>query len=342
MIYPVHITDDAEDEMAGALSRNTKILCLMKIFLEETDEDHGLTMPQIISKLEAYGITANRKTVYSDISDLSDFGIDIIGEKTGREYIYHAVGRTFELAELKLLVDSVQAAKFISEKKSRELIGKLGTLASIHEARQLSRQVLISGRVKTMNESVYYGVDKLHQAINENRQITFQYFQWNMDKEAELRHGGRTYTASPWSLIWDDEYYYLVAYDEEAEKIKHYRVDKMVGIEQTDAPRSGSEEFGRMDVSTYSKQLFGMFGGEVRKVTLECRKEAAGIIIDRFGKDVIMQKTDDEHFICVVDVAVSKQFEGWLFSLSDIIKITAPADVADAVKKDALSFASRF
>lgn len=326
--------------MADSQKRKAKILYLMKIFLEETDEEHGLTMPQLIKKLEAYGITANRKTIYSDIAELSDFGVDIIGEKIGREYIYHTVGRTFELAELKLLVDSVQAAKFISEKKSRELIKKLGELASRHEAKQLTRQVLIAGRVKTMNESVYYGVDKLHQAINDDRQITFRYFQWNMDKEPELRHGGKLYKASPWSLIWDDEYYYLVAFDEDDKRIKHYRVDKMLEIEQTEEPRAGREEFGSFNVSTYSKQLFGMFGGEVRKVTLECRKEAAGIIIDRFGKDVIMQKIDDEHFICVVDVAISKQFEGWLFSLAGIIKITAPADVADAVKSDALRFAS--
>ena len=328
--------------MAKAQNQKSKILYLMQIFLEETDEEHGLTMPQLIAKLEAYGISVSRKTLYTDIADLSDFGIDIIGEKVGREYIYYAASRTFELAELKLLVDSVQAAKFISEKKSRELIKKLSTLTSRHEAKQLTRQVIISGRVKTMNESVYYGVDKLHQAINEDRKITFKYFQWNMDKEPELRHGGKTYTVSPWSLIWDDEYYYLVAYDEEAGKIKHYRVDKMQNIARTDEARAGQEEFESFNVSTYSKQLFGMFGGEVRKITLECKKEAAGIIIDRFGKDVIMQKISDDSFICVVDVAVSRQFEGWLFSLSDIVKITAPADVADAVKKDAMSFASRF
>ena len=327
--------------MAKASNQKSKLLYLMQIFLEETDDDHGLTMPEIIQKLEAYGISVNRKTVYTDIADLNDFGLDIIGEKAGRGYIYHVASRTFELAELKLLVDSIQAAKFISEKKSRELIKKIETLASVHEAKQLQRQVLISGRVKTMNESVYYGVDKLHQAISADRSITFRYFQWNMDKEPELRRDGKIYRASPWSLIWDDEYYYLVAYDEESGIIKHYRVDKMVDIEQTDERRKGREEFASFDQAAYSKQLFGMFGGEVRKVTLECKKEAAGIIIDRFGKDVIMQKLDDDTFMCVVDVAISKQFEGWLFSLADIIKITAPADVAETVKNDAASFAAR-
>ena len=328
--------------MSKAAMQKTRILTLWRLFSEETDEERGLSVGEIISRFAEVGITAERKSVYDDVAALQDFGLDIAKVREGNRTEYRLLSRDFELAELKILVDAVQAAKFISEKKSRELIKKLSTLASRHEAKQLTRQVIISGRVKTMNESVYYGVDKLHQAINEDRKITFKYFQWNMDKEPELRHGGKTYTVSPWSLIWDDEYYYLVAYDEEAGKIKHYRVDKMQNIARTDEARAGQEEFESFNVSTYSKQLFGMFGGEVRKITLECKKEAAGIIIDRFGKDVIMQKISDDSFICVVDVAVSRQFEGWLFSLSDIVKITAPADVADAVKKDAMSFASRF
>ena len=313
--------------MAKGNNQKLKLLYLAKILLKETDDEHGLSMPAIIERLAAQDIGADRKTLYSDFEELRQFGIDVIGEQKGKSYLYHIASRDFELPELKLLVDSVQSAKFITEKKSHALIKKLESLASVHEAKQLQRQVLISGRVKTMNESVYYNVDKIHAAINANTQIRFQYFQWNIDKKQELRHDGAWYHVSPWYLIWDDENYYLVGYDAGSGILKHYRVDKMLRITNTDKPREGKNLLASSDVVAYSKTMFGMYGGEKVAVTLEGENEYVGILIDRFGKEIVIRKVDDEHFSTTIEVVPSKIFLGWIMSFGESIRIVGPESV---------------
>lgn len=307
-------------------NQKLKMLYLMKIFCEETDDEHALTMPQIIAKLESNGVNADRKTLYQDFALLRDFGMDIIASQEGRNHYYHLGSRDFELPELKLLVDSVQSAKFITDRKSAELIRKLESLVSKYEGKQLHRQVIISGRIKTMNESIYYNVDKLHEAIGSGRQIRFKYFDWNLKKEMEPRYDGMWYKVSPWALMWDDEKYYLVAYDSKHETITHYRVDKMMTLEILDEARKGQEEFKAVDVPRYTNMLFGMFGGDETKVTLEAENNMVGVMIDRFGKDIIIVPVDDEHFQTTVSVAVSKHFLGWIMSL-DGVKIVAPVRV---------------
>lgn len=319
--------------MAKGNNQKLKLLYLAKILLEETDDEHGISMPGIISRLAEADISADRKTLYSDIEELRKFGIDVIGEQREKSFLYYVGSRDFELPELKLLVDSVQSAKFITEKKSHALIKKLEKLASTYEAKQLQRQVLISGRVKTMNESIYYNVDKIHTAINANSQIRFQYFQWNVDKEQELRHDGEWYHVSPWYLIWDDEYYYLVAYDDRSKILKHYRLDKMLRITLTGKEREGKELLSNSDVAAYSKSLFGMFGGDKVAVTLEAENRFAGILIDRFGKEIFITKVDDGHFRTVVDVVPSELFISWIMSFGDGIRIVAPDSVVESVKQ---------
>ena len=313
-------------------NQKLKMLYLVKIFSEESDDDHYLTMPQIISKLAAYGVNADRKTIYQDIALLRDFGLDILTSQDGRNYYYYLGARDFELAELKLLVDSVQSSKFISEHKSRELIKKIESLASNHDAKQLHRQVLISGRVKTMNESIYYNVDKLHQAINNDRQIRFRYYDWNLKKELEPRYEGRWYTISPWALMWDDEMYYLVVYDAKHDVITHYRVDKMKEISMLDEPREGKDAFKGFNLADYTKSLFGMFTGKETKVTLEAENYMVGALIDRFGKDIIIVPIDKYHFQTVVTVAVSTHFLGWIISLGGDVKIVGPDSVVEQMK----------
>lgn len=319
--------------MAKGNNQKLKLLYLAKILMEETDEEHGLSIADITSKLEVYDITADRKTLYSDFEELRKFGIDIIGEQQGKSYLYRIASREFELAELKLLVDSVQAAKFITERKSNALIRKLEKLVSVHEAKQLQRQVLISGRVKTINESVYYNVDRIHNAINSDSQIRFQYFQWNADKKQELRHNGMWYHVSPWQLIWDDEYYYLVAYDSASESMRHYRVDKMLRINLTGKEREGKRQAEISNAAAYSKTLFGMFGGDKISVTLEAENKFAGVLIDRFGKDIPIIKTSDSHFQATVEVVPSDNFISWVISFGDSIKIVSPQSVIESVKK---------
>ena len=320
--------------MAKDASQKLKILYLMRIFLEKTDETHSITMPEIIKALEIQGISAERKSIYNDIESLRLYGMDIIGEADGKSFKYRVVNRTFELAELKLLVDSIQSSKFVTEKKSNDLIKKIEGLGSTYEASQLQRQVYTSGRIKTANENIYYNVDILHNAINQNSKIKFHYFQWNVKKEMELRKDGEYYCVSPWGLSWDDENYYLVAYDSEAEKIKHYRVDKMLHIDLTGEMRDGKELFERFDMAEYSKKMFGMFDGKEENVKLECHNCMAGVIIDRFGTDVKMLKKDNEHFTATVKVAVSKQFLAWVMALGDNAKIVGPESVVNQVKDE--------
>ena len=223
-------------------------------------------------------------------------------------------------------MDSVQSAKFITAQKSQKLIKKLEGLVSKYEATQLQRQVYITGRVKTMNESIYYNVDKLHAAISADAQIQFQYYQWNVKKEMELRRGGKLYQVSPWGLMWDDEYYYLVAYDAETDKIKHYRVDKMLRIQITDQKRAGKERYQSFNLPDYTKRIFGMFSGEETKVTLEADNSMAGVLIDRFGKDIMLIPQDGGRFRATVDVAISDQFLGWIVALGTV-KIVGPEAV---------------
>ncbi|MBQ6545164.1 MAG: WYL domain-containing protein [Lachnospiraceae bacterium] len=315
-------------------NQKLKMLYLVKLFSEETDDSHFLTMPEIIEKLAACGVNADRKTLYQDFEELRHFGLDIIAEKEGRNCYYHLGGRDFELPELKLLVDSVQSAKFITDRKSKELIKKLEGLASRYEGRQLNREVVISGRIKTMNESIYYNVDKLHTAVAKDCQIRFQYFQWNVRKEMELRRNGAWYRVSPWGLLWDDENYYLVGYDASDGKIKHYRVDKMLRITVVNERREGREQFKAFDLPRYSASLFGMYAGEETRVTIEAENDKAGILIDRFGKDIFIMPVDDTHFRTVVNVALSRQFLGWIMALGDGIRIVSPETVVAKMQEE--------
>lgn len=319
-----------------------KMLYLVRIFTQDTDDEHALTLQEIVAKLRAVDIKADRKTLYSDFEDLRQYGFDIIAEQRDRNTYYHLGEREFELPEMKLLVDSVQAAKFITTRKSAELIRKLEKNVSRYQAAQLNRQVFIAGRVKTMNESIYYNIDKLHEAINKGVQIRFHYGQWNLKKEIELRRDGAYYQVSPWALTWDDENYYLVAYDAEADMIKHYRVDKMLRIKALDLPRFGQQSFKAFDMAKYSKSVFGMFTGEESSVVLEAENHMAGVLIDRFGKDINITPIDDRHFQATVDVIVSQQFIGWIIALGKSIRITGPGPIVERMKMEIHRLAEQY
>lgn len=320
--------------MPKGSNQKLKLYRLAQIMLENTDDSHYMTMPEIMNELESYEITADRRTIYTDLRDLENLGIEIEGEAVGNKYQYHVIDRPFELPELKLLVDAIQSSKFITERKSNALIRKLEKLVSKYEAMKLQRQVFVSGRIKTMNESIYCIVDAIHNAISENRKIRFQYFQWNVKKEMELRHNGEYYHISPWGLSWDAENYYLIGYDSQAGKIKHYRVDKMLHIQMSDEKREGKEHFKKLDLADYARKSFGMFGGKEKKVKLLVDNSLAGVIIDRFGKDLMLIPADDNHFTVHVDVHVSKQFFGWIISLGESVKIAGPQEVVEQMQEE--------
>lgn len=328
--------------MAKSSNQKLKLVYLMKILLEKTDETHSITMSEIIDALQAYGIGAERKSLYDDLETLRVYGMDIIGTQEDRKYYYHVGNRQFELAELKLLVDSVQSAKFITEGKSNELIKKIEGLASQYEASQLHRQVFVNGRVKTMNESIYYNVDRIHTAIAENSRIRFRYFQWNVDKEMELRHNGAVYEVSPWALSWDDENYYLIAYDSIQGIIKHFRVDKMLNIESSGEQREGKQMFKSFNMAAYARKTFGMYGGVEEWVRIKCDNSLAGVMIDRFGKDISMTRLNEKQFVATVDVAVSRQFMAWVIGLGDGAEIIGPESVVDEMREEIKRLAGQY
>lgn len=318
--------------MAKSSNQKLKLLYLMRVLLEKTDEEHVMSMNDILEYLKGYGIDAERKSIYDDIEALRTFGIDIVNKKE-RPSGYYIGLREFELPELKLLVDAVQSSKFITTKKSDELIKKLEGLAGSNQAKKLQRQVYVSNRIKTMNESIYYNVDDLHEAISENKKITFQYCEWTTEKQLVPKKNGELYNVSPWALNWDDENYYLIAYDNLAGRVKYYRVDKIKQITILEEKRQGREHFEKFNTADFSKKTFGMFAGEEQEVTLECREKLIGVIIDRFGTDVSVRRIDDEMFRVRVNINVSPQFFGWLTGLGSDVIMTSPENVVEEYRK---------
>ena len=304
-----------------------KLLYLQEILRRETDEQHPLSLKQIQSLLEQKGISAERKSLYDDIEQLKMLGEDIVTTRdtTTRYFVGF---RAFDMAQLRLLVDAVQSSKFITKKKSEQLIRNLEGLTSRHLAGELQRQVLVSGRIKHLNEGIFYNVDALQTALQENRRVEFQYFDWGMDKQQHLRHDGAFYQVSPWALTWDDENYYLIAYDHHSGFIRHYRVDRMLRIRQTSLPREGEKEFRRLDMAQHTQKTFGMFGGKPQPVTLRCSASMAGIILDRFGQDVVLFPEGEDAFTVRVSVVVSPLFFAWVTGFGGDVQVQSPTDVA--------------
>lgn len=316
--------------MPKSANQKLKLLYILKILSEQTDEEHCMSAQKLIEELAKFDIKAERKSIYDDMNQLMDFGYDIILVKSRGSGGYYLASREFELAELKLLVEVVQSSKFITLKKSRELIGKIEKLASKSDAKQLQRQVYVANRIKTANESIYYIVDDIHKAIQNNEQIAFQYLEWNLEKQLVPRRDGKQYKVSPWALTCKEENYYLIAHDKYEDKIKHFRVDKMGGIEiLTGSKREGGSLFKSFDIADYANKTFGMFGGKEENVTIQFENNLIGVIMDRFGKDVSIRKRDESHFSVRVTVAVSGQFFGWLTGLGQGACLLAPGDVVE-------------
>lgn len=318
--------------MPKSENQKLKLLYLLKILAEQTDEQHPMPMAVLLEKLKAEDISAERKSVYHDINCLMDFGVDIGFDTSRGNGGYYLASRDFELPECKLLVDAVSASRFITKSKSEQLIRKIEKLTSRYEAVQLQRQVYTSEQIKNENESIYYHVDAIHTAIHENRQISFLYLEWNLQKKLVPRRGGKPYRISPWSLMWNDENYYLIGYDAQAGMLKHFRVDKIGPIEMLPERREGEEVFKKCDLSAYSAKTFGMYGGEEMMVTLSFPNYLVGVVLDRFGKDVSLQKLSEDRFAVHVKVMVSRQFYGWLAGIGKDVKVTAPESVRDGYR----------
>ena len=328
--------------MARSSYQKLKPLYIMKYLLQNTDEDHPVTVNQIISFLDSQGISAERKSIYSDVEALQYFGLDIVQAGSGRSCGYYVAHRNFELPELKLLVDSVQSSKFITHKKTATLIKKIETLASIHEAQLLNRQVFVKNRIKTMNESIYYNADEIHNGISKNKKIRFLYFEYNVQKERQYRKNGEYYVVSPFALTWDDENYYMVAYDSAAAMIKHYRVDKMEKISIMEEDRDGLEAYQALDMAVYARKTFGMFTGQEKNVVLRFENHLVGAVLDRLGRDVFIVPDGPDHFTVRTDVIVSPQFFAWVTGFGTSAQVIGPGQVVEAMKDHICAVAGQY
>ncbi|HCA05453.1 MAG TPA: WYL domain-containing protein [Ruminococcaceae bacterium] len=323
--------------MSKSSMQKQKLLYLQKILLEKTDENNALTLTEIKDELARYGIKTERKSLYDDMEILQSFGLDICRVRTSTVR-YFIGSRNFEVAELKLLVDAIQSSKFITHSKSLKLIGKLEGLVSENQGKELNREVYVTNRVKTFNEQIYYNVDFLHNAISQNKKVAFKYTEWrvNFGSQQKIvrapRKNGEDYEVSPWALCWDDENYYLVAYDSEAGIIKHYRVDKMEKIRLLTQNRDGAELFEEFNLARYAKSVFSMFGGEECNVKLSVDNNLVGVIVDRFGADTYIVRESEKTFSVNVRVALSPQFYAWIFGLGNGVRILTPKRAVDEFK----------
>ncbi len=314
--------------MGKQYDEKLKLLHILDILREETDAEHRIFAPEIISRLSKVGINAERKSIYRDLETLESYGFDILHDKCGCAL----VSREFELAELKLLIDAVQASRFITGAKRKKLTEKLTKMASKHQAKDLNRSVKTEEPEREMNASILNNIDWIHSAISENKMINFQYFDWSPEKEQVLRRDGKIYELSPWALVWRDENYYLFAYDHITETIRHFRVDKMKNISKSENKRRGLEIYTRFDFARYSGKLFGMFSGEEYNVTLKCENSLAGAVIDRFSTGVSIYPGNDGTFNFTVPVIISNNFYSWVLQFGKRMEIIAPVQVRDGMR----------
>ena len=304
------------------------LLLLRQYLHQHTDEQHPVSVTDILAFWQQHGIQAGRKSVYTDIELLQNVGMDIVCVKSSQNK-YFVGQRLFELPELKLLVDAVESSRFITEKKSTALIKKLGHLTSTAQAEQLNRRIYMGGSPKPENESIYYNVDTIHNAVQKKQQITFQYFEYTPKKEKILKHDGYKYRFSPYAMIWNRDCYYAVGWSEKHGKIAQFRVDRMTAVEPLEQAAVQTPDF---DPAEYVRKVFGMYPDDLCTAKLLCDNEVMRSVIDRFGENVRTETVDEQHFRATVEVAPSPPFFSWVFTFSGKIRIVSPAAVLEEMR----------
>ncbi|MBQ9975208.1 MAG: WYL domain-containing protein [Clostridia bacterium] len=319
--------------MAKQQMQKTKLLELRDYFEKYTDEHHGVGVSDIIAHLTSCGISCERKAIYNDIDALISYGMDIVCQREGKSTKYFLASRTFETPELKMLVDAVSSSRFVTAKKTEALIKKLGTLCSDFDAKKLSRRVCLTERVKNANEIIYINIDSIHTAFDESRAVTFKYFKYNWEKKRVYGHNGALYEAVPITLVWNNENYYLVAYDRESEQVRHYRVDKMADVTPSGELTSEEVKLSReYDTSRYSKSVFDMFKGTPTRVELSVPSAFVDAMFDRFGADVTVRKADNDRYIFNVSVEPSPLFYAWVSRFEGEVRLVSPQSAVDGYR----------
>ena len=315
--------------MPKSFNQKLKILYLMDVLLERTDEEHPITAKDMAQYLRGYGISVERKTIYDDIEALRIYGLDIRNRR-GKVGGFYIANRKFQLPEVKFLMDAVQSSRFVTQKKSRELLRKLESLVVPEAAKKLREQLFIEPGNKTVNEEIYSNIQTIYEGISNNRQIRFHYYEWTLSRELKPRKNGEWYQVSPWKMIWKNENYYLLCLDENSGVLKHYRVDKMMHVEVIEKQkRNGGNIFRDFDLGKFSSGTFGMFGGMERSVRMEFENQFVGTVLDHFGRDVMLIPKDEKHFSMQAQIKVGTQFFGWLAGLSTHIRVISPDSVVN-------------
>lgn len=304
---------------------------LMDILKERTDEDHYLTTSQLCAILKnEYGIETHRTTIKSDIEMLQQAGIGIQAVRSTQNQ-YNFIDRDFDIAELKLLIDAVQSAKFITKTKSNQLVTKLTSLAGVNKARELKRNLVVDGKNKLENEQILLIVDAVNEAINLRRKIRFQKVEYNVKKERVLHHSGETYSFSPYSLVWDGDLYYVVGYSDKYQSIGSHRVDRIYQRPEILNEAAVPAPLG-FDVNKYINTTFRMYNAPRKEVELVCDNGVMDAIIDRFGPNVETYACDQQNFRVIAEVAVGTVFFNWVFGFGGRVRIKAPEDVKEKYK----------
>ena len=318
--------------MPKARGQKLKLMYLYKFLFEQSDENHPIATAELVSALHACGIPAERKSIYSDLAALEEFGVDI-GRSHGSPAGYFINSRAFSVPELQLLANAVASSKFITEKKSQELIRKITSLTNVQTAGRINRQIYILNRRKHVNEQIYYNIDRIHDAVSESREITFRYFDYTLSKEKRYRRGGEPYTATPYALCWDDDNYYMIAYYPRYDAISNFRVDRMdyIALGEYRAPDERRRSFS---IAEYTQGLFSMFGGEKLLARLEFSAHLIGAVLDRFGRDVAVERTGEDRFAVCADIVVSPAFWGWLFQFGADARVLGPEPLRAAAAEE--------
>lgn len=320
-------------------NQKLKIFYILDYLERNSNEKHPVRTSELIDMLDRnHNIRCDRKTVYSDVAALQDYGVDIVSIP-GKNGGYYIASRNFELPELKLLIDAVQSSRYLTEKKSRELIEKLCSQCNEQDAKLMRRTVLVSGRVKSMNETIYYNVDAIQEAIAQNKQISFRYFDWDFGGKRKYRE--KEYLASPYGLCQDHENCYLLAFSDR-HGITSYRVDRMTDIQLTDNARIPCPELTGKALHDHANRLFQMYSGDALDVKMRFHRSLLNVVIDRFGKDTMLIPDGEDWFNFTVKVAISPMFLSWIIGFGAKAKILYPQAVAEQCKQLCLEAMSQY
>ena len=331
--------------MDSGKSTKLKLLYLLDILEKESDEDHPIPMPELEKKLEGRGVSAERKSIVRDLKTLEDFGYEISHYDYNRKG-YYLMHRNFDTSELRFLIDAVLSSRCITAKKSKELIEKLETLTSSHLAKQLRKNRDIDERIKCSNEEFYYNIDKINRAINEDKKITFQYYEYNRNKVRVLKRAGHIYTLSPYDLVWNEDFYYLIGAHDNKPDFTHYRIDRMHDINIQEDSRRNLEELkkvgGILNTSSYMKKTFRMYGGEATQVEIRFTYDLINVVIDRFGEEALIRPMDEGHFKLITEVNAGEGFLAWMLQFGEKAQIVYPESLRGKMREKILKMAAEY